>query len=358
MVRTEWAHLGPHAGLKQYFNRLDPSEFRIHDRPTPFEDESLPGPRRPVHEWLRGMLRVRGMPWYTTGDLWSEMHAVRRILMQRVDVLHYFDPEHGMQYLPLLLRRNGTRRRVRILATFHQPPDMLPHILRRDVVGKLDHVTVVSPDQAPYFEECLPVERISVILHGVDTDFFHPPAERPAGGAWTCLTVGHNLRDFDAIRCVAERLRQQPDIRFVIVSPQRTGVEDLPNVTVHRGLADEALRRAYQTAHALFLPLQNATANNALLEGMASGLPVVTTDLASTRAYAPAEALFVQRNDPDGLVAAIHRLRADPEYALRAGLASRRRAEELRWDRITPQYADVYRRMLGRNPDGVRGSGA
>ncbi len=354
LVRTEWAHLGPHAGLKQYFRYLDRGAFEIYDRPTPFEDESVERPRR-VRDYLRGLVRMQGMPWYTLGDLRSEFHAAIRMMGREVDIVHFFDPEHGMQYLPLLARSRSKKGRTGMIATFHQPPDLLPKILRPDVVSLLDHVTLVSPDQVQFFEACLPPERISVILHGVDVQYFRPPIHRPMAPTWTCLTVGHNLRDFSVVREVAERLRHT-NVRFRLVTPQRTGVEDLPNVTVRGGLSDDELRQEYQTAGMLFLPLRSATANNALLEAFACGLPVVTTDLPATRSYAPGDqAILISDNDPAAYTEAILRLREDAALHSRLAVGGRRRAEELRWERIAPVYAGVYRAVAGSKEAGPSG---
>ena len=73
-------------------------------------------------------------------------------------------------------------------------------------------------------------------------------------------------------------------MRFTVVTSGRVTVAPLPNVRVLSGLSDLALAETFRQADVLFLPLQDATANNARLEGLASGLPVVTTDLPAVRA--------------------------------------------------------------------------
>ncbi|MEQ1691361.1 MAG: glycosyltransferase family 4 protein [Gemmatimonas sp.] len=344
VIRTRWAHWGAHAGIVRYFDYLDRNAFSLHDTPTPFDDESVASPRRPVHDWARGLLRHNRMPWYTLGDLRVECDAAQRVLRDQVDVVHFLDPEHGMQFLPLWLHHLPARWRPRMVATFHQPPDLLPQILRRDVVAALDHVSVVSPDQVPFFESCLPAERITVILHGIDTNFFTPGPARAESATFNCITVGHNLRDFAAVRAVAEQLRTDANIRFHVVTSATTGVEDLPNVTMHRNVSDVELRRLYQEADVLFLPLKSATANNALLEAFACGLPAVTTALPATHAYASAQsALLVRDNDPPLLIAGLLRLRDDRTLRAQLGEAARQRAVELQWERIAPAYEALYR---------------
>lgn len=348
IVRTHWTHWGAHAGIVRYFDFLDPTAFTIHDKPTVFVDERISHPHRQIHDWAQGYLRRNRMPWYQLGDFWAECTAAQRALRRKADVIHFLDPEHGLQFLPGWMQRVPRSLRPRIVATFHQPPDLLPHILRPDVIALLDHVNVVSPDQAPFFEACLPSDRVSVILHGIDTTFFAPLPTRETSATWNCITVGHNLRDFDALRGVAEQMHDDPRVVFHVVTSEITGVEDLPNVVMHRAVSDFELRRLYQMADVLFLPLKSATANNALLEGFACGLPTVTTDLPGLRAYAPdGQAILIRDNDPVILHAALTQLRDNPARCAQLRDAARQRALALRWEQIAPAYAAMYRGDTG-----------
>jgi glycosyltransferase involved in cell wall biosynthesis len=118
-------------------------------------------------------------------------------------------------------------------------------------------------------------------------------------------------------------------------------------VLVHRDIDDQALRRTYQQADVLFLPLLDATANNALLEGMACGLPVVSTDLPAVRAYVgDGGALLVPAGSVDGYAQALLALQADPARRRALAQGARRRAEELDWSVVAQSYADLYRELL------------
>jgi glycosyltransferase involved in cell wall biosynthesis len=340
LIRTRWSHWGAHAGIIRFAEYVD-SPVRIYDHAATHGDDDLPGVvRGRARVWLKRRVE-RTMPWYTLSDLWAEAVAGVRCGLGRADIVHYLDPEHGVQYLPRLVRRLPWR--IRVIATFHQPPSMLPSILREDVVRSLDHATVVSPDQLEYFAQFLPEDRISVILHGIDTTYFQPAPYVADGDRWTCLTVGHNLRDFDVLRGIAQYFRADESVHFDVVAPRETGVEDLSNVTVHRNLSDADLRAMYQRADVLLLPLRAATANNALLEAFACALPAVVTDLPGIRAYAPGEeSILIAGSETEPFVGAICRIREDRSLRARMALAARRRAEELSWERVGPAYGRLY----------------
>jgi glycosyltransferase involved in cell wall biosynthesis len=208
------------------------------------------------------------------------------------------------------------------------------------VASRLDHITLVSSTQRAYFEQALPADRISVILHGIDTTFFHPVA-KPDGATLRCITVGSYLRDWSLLQGVAGALGDDASICFDVVSSSVPGF-DQHSVAVHRHVSDESLRDLYQRADIVLLPLADATANNALLEGMASGLPVIATDLPSMREYAGDDTGILVAHDVEAFVEAIRTLKGDTELRKRLGHSARERAEGLSWEHVAPKYAELY----------------
>ncbi len=344
-IWTRYPHWGVHSGIAQYLGHLDPARFAVTRHIALDGDDDFPVRNWRFRALLRRGVQRRGMAWYKLSDVRAEASAFRRSAARAADIVHYLDGEHSAQYLPLLRRLPFAR--ARLIATYHQPASLLPELVRSDVVRQLDCVTVVSPAQAEFFAELLPADRVHTILHGVDTGFFRPPPDRPDRDDFACITAGHWLRDFAALRQVAERLADCAGLRFHVVTGKQTGLEHLSNVTLHRNVPDATLLELYQRADLLLLPLQDCTANNALLEGMACGLPVITTDLASVRAYAPGEeAIRLPTGDANAIVQTLLRLRLDPAARLSMSRAARGRAETLSWDRVAHEYELVYQAVM------------
>ena len=346
VLRTLYPHWGRFTGVHQFLRYLPAGKYRVDLRVVNDGDADFPIRSAIVREGVRRVLRRNGMAWYKLSDLAAEARAAFAATRGSFDLLHYLDGEHTARYLPRARRLLG-RGRPRIVATFHQPPDLLATLVRRDVVAQLDAVTLVSITQRRFFDGLLPSDRVAVIPHGIDTDFFCPAGAPVDDGSFRLITVGHHLRDYAAVGAVAKRLRDDPTIRFDVVSGPTTGLEGFSNVEHHRGVSDEQLVRLYQQAHLLLLPLLETTANNALLEGIACGLPVVSTALPSVAMYVPGdEAILIDRNDPDALTEAVLRLRRDPEQRARRAQRARLRAESLAWPRIAPRFDQLYGELL------------
>jgi glycosyltransferase involved in cell wall biosynthesis len=286
------------------------------------------------------------MQWYKLSDLVAEINAFHGCLRKKIDVVHYLDGEHSAQFLPWL---SGLLRkwRPKIVATYHQPPEILESLIVKDVISTLDAITVVSPEQVTYFEKFVSPEKIHMIFHGIDTNFFKPGKFYGNKGNFRCITVGHYLRDYTVVRSVAHKLKDRSDIEFHVVSSRATGLEGLPNVIVHRNIDDRRLLELYQQSDILFLPLLQSTANNALLEGIACGLPVVSTMLPSVKAYLPGiEAVLLENKYPETFTEAILHLMQSPSDRQRMAQEARRRADDLDWRNIAPQFEAIYSMLV------------
>lgn len=340
VLRTDRPHWASHSGCHQFLRYLDPAKYRLRLQVVSDSDADLPLPTEAARNWVRRRIQRRGMPYYKLSDLAAEIKAIPSCLTGTVDVLHYLDGEHTAQYLPRLLKRSPVRH-TKTLATFHQPPQLLHELVNKDVAAQLDHVALVSPVQKTFFEY-LPQERVSVLMHGIDVDFYQPASEPVPETPFRCITVGHWLRDWSTFRFVARAL---PAVEFHYVTDRKTGLEDLSNVIFHRNVDDRSLRSLYQQSHLLFLPLTGATANNTLLEGIACGLPVVATDLDSIRAYLGEAGVLVEGNDADRFANAIGELQCDRNLRTALARKSRARAEELSWRNLIPAYESLYSRL-------------
>ncbi len=217
-----------------------------------------------------------------------------------------------------------------------------------------DSVVLMSAGSFGDYQKFCDPRRISVIPHGVDVEFFRPASEPPR--KLRVLTVGNWLRDYEHWADVTLRLAQIfPDVDFAVAALPSTVASVWPRVEsklgkrvkLLHGLSDEELRRLYQESSVVFLPLKDASANNAVLESMACGVPLVTTDLPTVREYAGDCAVYFKSGDRDASTAALEALLRDSARRAGIGLRAHRRAvEHLSWQVIAGHYKRLYAQTL------------
>ena len=290
---------------------------------------------RRIADWTR--------PHYASGILLIEAAAALHMLFTRRAVYHLIYGDVDLWMLPRLRRLLAPRHRV--VVSFHEPkpPEWVG---LEKAAPDIDAVVLVSGSQRAALAASFPAERTVVIPHGVDTAFFKPGSTEQRERM--VLTVGSHLRDFETLRVAIDHvLVRDPSVRFVAVGSRERGRDyvglEHERVTYFDKIDDEELRRLYQTATVMVLPLRAATANNALLEAMACGLPVVATDLEGIREYLGDEAgLFCKPRDAAALGEAMSRILEHPELGARMGEAGRARALGLDYQRVAERMQTFY----------------
>jgi glycosyltransferase involved in cell wall biosynthesis len=196
-------------------------------------------------------------------------------------------------------------------------------------------------------------ERIHVVLHGVDTRYFSPPRQ-PVVDPWTVLSVGGYRRDFPALREVCLGLMVRPAIRCRIIGPASAAplFKGLSNVVYESGISDSELLKAYRSSSCFCTMMENATANNALLEAMACGLPVFAERIGGIPEYVDGGcARLVARGDCESMVRSIVELQQSRELQVAMSQAARRRAEQLDWTHVAERTRSIYELMWSQDND-------
>ncbi|MFU8814057.1 MAG: glycosyltransferase family 4 protein [Pseudomonadales bacterium] len=291
-----------------------------------------------------------GSQWYHRASLLGELAATASWTRTRNQLFHFLYGENCYRYLGLL--KSGLTRGNQLMATYHTPEWRMRELIRNtDHIKRLDAAVVVSTTQLGYFGNLLGAERVFYVPHGIDTEFFHPGPRGLSTDRFRYICVGHHLRDFTTLAAAADIIWQHDRTSEIVVvaAPDQLGpLSRLPNVKHCWGIADEHLKRLYQTADALLLPLQDATANNALLEAMACGLPVISTDLGGVRDYvSPGCSVLTPKGDAKALAQAALEARNGAFDLAAMGAASRRAAESLSWLHVAESMLHVYASVKG-----------
>lgn len=354
VVRTLHSHHSSNSGPHQYLKHLPQDKFAVTEIVTPIGDEFA---GRAV-EAMKPMVRDMGARGFAHqgNAIVAELAIAREIQRSHFDVVHYIDGDIAGWILPTALKRLHTAGPPpAVIATLHQPEEVLRGLLSFRRLRGFDHVVTLCTSQDDFISAYMGREETTIIPHGIDVDFFTPPPTREffeptPQRPLRLVAVGRWLRDYPTLIEAAEQLdmRQFP-FTLDIVTAKGTVMTQLPQVTVHHDIDDEKLRALYQQADVLCLPLSDATANNALLEGLASGLPIISTDIGGVPdCVTPECGVLVPRRNSSRLASEVRQLGADTARRRKMSAASRARALELQWPRIAEAHAELYTRIAER----------
>jgi glycosyltransferase involved in cell wall biosynthesis len=207
---------------------------------------------------------------------------------------------------------------------------------------------------------------IDMIPNGVDTRTFTPgqPFEQDALRL-ICVSrlIGRKCVDY-LIRAMPDIIRERPGARLMIYGEGNIRQQlvdlarelDLEERVVFVGrVPREELPECYRAADIFVLPSKNEGMSNAMLEAVASGLPVVGTSVGGNDVLVRdgENGVLVPPEDTAALADAVLRISKDPEAARQMGRRSREIAEEMTWRNVADAYVDLYRasakRENGRN---------
>ncbi len=248
--------------------------------------------------------------------------------------------------------------------------------LRRLVRPLVGHYIALSQHQTGYLREAIavPAARLSHIFNGVDTGRFAPPHEgfvSPLPQAFRdpgTFVIGSVMR-MQAVKAPLDLARAFvalrellpeafPRLRLVMIGdgPLRAEVVQFLE---QAGVADQAwlpgaredVADCLRALDLFVLPSLAEGICNTILEAMATGLPVVATDVGGNPDLVQpgVTGALVPAGDPDAMARALMAYPADPARTAREGQAARARAEAaFSMEAMVKGYMAVYDRVLAR----------
>lgn len=301
-------------------------------------------------QWVRDAgIRHFGSQWNALVPYWSEWQLARQTSMGH-DIAHFIWAEFASPRHPAWFRAKAKK----LVGTFHASARKLPMVLDDDYRALMyfDGITLMSSAQRPFFlERGVPEDRMRVILHGVDTRYFCPPmARKDRGKALRGLMVGSTERDHAMMKAVLDKLPAGVlEMTILTAAEQRTYYyhDAAPHTSFPTHLSDTDLLEAYQQADLLVMPMIDCTANNAVMESMACGTPVMVNRVGGIAEYVdPACNIVIDHHAVDNWIEHLIRWnqKRDELEAMRD--ATRSWAVTFDWNIIAGQYLDFYREVL------------
>ncbi|HSS67326.1 MAG TPA: MSMEG_0565 family glycosyltransferase [Nocardioidaceae bacterium] len=265
---------------------------------------------------------------------------------------------------------------VRVVRTVHHVDDFTSDVLincQRKAIEEPDDLVVVSEDWRNQLKADYDVDSV-VIYNGVDADRFPPidlsrrAARRANAGVadrFVFLSVGGieprkgSKYLFQAMATLASDLVPQPAVVVVgghsfqdyrqyrdavIASLAGLGLEVGRDVILAGSLTDAELHEWYRSADALAFPSTKEGWGLAVLEAMASDLPVVSSDIAVFREYLTHDktAVMTRVGDAESLAEGMRRVATDPTLRDTLVAGGRQLVPRFSWDRAAEDHARLY----------------
>ena len=263
----------------------------------------------------------------------------------------------------------------RVVVSYHAMGDtggtrqVVPYLL--PILRRADALLAVAQVQKNYLVdvEGLPRERIRVIHNGVDNSRYRPATTdariqvrnelgfSPDDVVLIAVASLKPLKQIDVLLRAAARLwHAGVPVRVVVAGdgPDRAALESLGKElglagrVWFAGLRDD-VERLLQAADIFVLASRTEAFPNVVLEAMATGLPVVTTDVGSVREMVEegASAAIVASGDEAALAGAIERLACNPAERARFGERGRQIVDErFRFEAMCAKREELFETLL------------
>jgi glycosyltransferase involved in cell wall biosynthesis len=203
----------------------------------------------------------------------------------------------------------------------------------------------------------LPSVSIDVISNGVDPERFCPAQTSERPDTLRLLTVGRlsvTKRVEILINAVEILHNEDCKLNLTVVGGGQME-QQLKDVVSSKGLGNvidiagrieaESMPKVYRENDIFISATMQEGMSNAMLEAMASGLPIVTTRCEGVQELIADNGVIVERTNAEEIARAIRSLADNPQARREMAVAARSRAEQYTWSRIAEEYLTLYERL-------------
>ena len=229
--------------------------------------------------------------------------------------------------------------------------------LYRFIWSKAKIVTANSQNLKELAQLSRPRQKLQVVYNGVDTNQFRP--RKKDSQPFTVLSTSRLIKRKGIKHLIDGYFKFQqtvPNSRLILAGDGNLRSEferwvrqlDISTKVVFKGaVPHEKMAPIYRQADVFVLPSLNEGMSNSLLEAMASGLPIITTNTGGTAELVDkTNGIVIRKESSEDITAALKTLCENKTLLNQMGSASRKKAEELSWTQMAEKYLELYERML------------
>ncbi|MBN1916074.1 glycosyltransferase family 4 protein [Candidatus Dojkabacteria bacterium] len=228
----------------------------------------------------------------------------------------------------------------------------------------IDHVIILSKEEYPVLEKFkIKKEKITLVPNGINERFFEKGDSEKIikdynidTRRWKNFVVSagriHKVKGYQNLKHAVHKLK---NVLFIISGADdgylvelKKLYEDNENVLfLERNLSQEQVNNLFALADLFVFPSLHEAFGITLVEAMASGLPVLSTNVGGPGDIVKEEfGVLVDPVDLGIWASKIQWLLADPRLRDKMGDSARRGAKRYRWERVLSQTEKVYKDLF------------
>lgn len=341
----------------QYFLLVGP---RGHEALRRLPDNFQLVPQRsPVYS-MRELVTISAQLMRLKIDLYHATHYVLpalvpcRAVVTIHDIIHLLFPEFLPNRLAFLYAKTMIRRSLqrgdRIVVVSANTREDLKRFFRID--GKKIEVIYNGIESA--FTESLEHEALARWLRnlGLEQPYVlfvgNPKPHKNLDNVVKAYAQAVEMSDFPhPLVCVGDRDGTESKVRQ---RAEQFGISDRVVLLGH--VAQEALPAIYQGAALFLYPTLYEGFGLPVVEAMASGVPVITSNTSALKEIAAGYAHLVNPLEVESMAKAIVQCLNDTEHRESLAKLGLRRSQDFRWPLVARRTLDLYRQVLGDKPIG------
>ncbi|MEJ2648613.1 MAG: glycosyltransferase family 4 protein, partial [Sedimentisphaerales bacterium] len=195
-----------------------------------------------------------------------------------------------------------------------------------------------------------PQARVSVIPNGIDLDRFNPREKKKE------ILLCSRILAFKGFQYVIEALKDEEldwNVNIIGDGPFLPELKMLAEKSRTRiyftgwlDKNDPEFIRLYNESSIFVFPSEAENFPTVLLEAMAAGMAIITSNTGGCKEVVGNEALFVEPGDVDGIQESIIRLVESESERQKLSQDALNRAKQFSWDRIAEKYLETYKMVL------------
>jgi glycosyltransferase involved in cell wall biosynthesis len=207
-----------------------------------------------------------------------------------------------------------------------------------------------------------PKQKIGIIYNGIDTEKFKPANVSKDNHKFVITPGASRLTSrkglFYLIKAVDKLSKKYPQIELKIMGDgegERVRLEEIVDKLNLRGrvvflgrIPREKTFSYYQEADVFVLPSLNEGMSNAMLEALATGLPILATDTGGSKELITegGNGYIIEMKNAQDIADKLEKIINNSELRKKMGEASRKKALEMSWEKVAKKYYQTYEKNI------------